>query len=322
MLVIDSFAMTDSGDSSYRGNVLDKILLCVGLGVGHSLFLWHYVLAINFCFSDGQPPQTANYYLSALPYVLLKGVAEGVVWCMFVIPLLYNRPLKSSGIRLGITLGCVTLLQPFLAFAFAPIIEWYGIAIILSVPTAAVLLASAFMRLLTSPCRNLCANCSAELGDEFGVCRTCGDTTQHRRRSKQVKRIAQAGFAIVMGFVPLYWMSLRHTFGFSAFDFMIGIGQGALVIRFESLDTFGFFWWDFTFAPTTGFVNWPIATSQIAFIPLWIIAVPLFGACGVVWKWSKRQPEGYCQRCGYDLRELPCGRCPECGEPFVVGSTG
>ena len=30
----------------------------------------------------------------------------------------------------------------------------------------------------------------------------------------------------------------------------------------------------------------------------------------------RRWPEGHCQSCGYGLRGLRIGRCPECGEPF------
>jgi hypothetical protein len=55
-----------------------------------------------------------------------------------------------------------------------------------------------------------------------------------------------------------------------------------------------------------------------------IASVWLLGAG--VWLWRTRQAtrrmvealraEGICVRCGYDLRELPEPRCPECGTPF------
>ena len=51
-------------------------------------------------------------------------------------------------------------------------------------------------------------------------------------------------------------------------------------------------------------------------VPHWFLALLLAAAPTVfVAKWLRRRrfPEGYCQRCGYDLRASPdC--CPECGQ--------
>ena len=51
-----------------------------------------------------------------------------------------------------------------------------------------------------------------------------------------------------------------------------------------------------------------------AFVPIWMVAVPLGGA--IIWSWRREAalPGDPCSRCGYDRSGLTAGSvCPECG---------
>lgn len=52
----------------------------------------------------------------------------------------------------------------------------------------------------------------------------------------------------------------------------------------------------------------------VAMCPLWPVAVLGGGVAGMLW-WRTRRVvmPGHCAGCGYDLRGLGGGRCPECG---------
>lgn len=57
----------------------------------------------------------------------------------------------------------------------------------------------------------------------------------------------------------------------------------------------------------------------VAMCPLWPMAVLGGGVAGVLW-WRTRRVvlPGHCAGCGYDLRGLGGGRCPECGAAGLV----
>ena len=53
-------------------------------------------------------------------------------------------------------------------------------------------------------------------------------------------------------------------------------------------------------------------------IPLWVIALPVAVAWGII-RWRRRPiPHGHCSRCGYDLTGNTSGTCSECGERAAV----
>jgi hypothetical protein len=56
-------------------------------------------------------------------------------------------------------------------------------------------------------------------------------------------------------------------------------------------------------------------------LPLWMPLIPV--GVWVAWVvravWRTRRPRPHaCPKCGYDLRGLPTGRCPECGTPASI----
>jgi hypothetical protein len=51
----------------------------------------------------------------------------------------------------------------------------------------------------------------------------------------------------------------------------------------------------------------------VVFVPLWPWAILFAGSGLVLWKLSRNQRAGHCKACGYDLRGVRAGPCPECG---------
>lgn len=57
-------------------------------------------------------------------------------------------------------------------------------------------------------------------------------------------------------------------------------------------------------------------------VPYWLIVAPVSGMTALLWLLTRRRPiAGRCHRCGYDLRGIPPGFCPECGTPLPGEST-
>jgi hypothetical protein len=63
----------------------------------------------------------------------------------------------------------------------------------------------------------------------------------------------------------------------------------------------------------------PLFTLTVVYLPLWPWALLTIGvAGGLSWRWMRRVEPGHCGACGYDLRGLPAGRCPECGRAGMI----
>ncbi len=55
-------------------------------------------------------------------------------------------------------------------------------------------------------------------------------------------------------------------------------------------------------------------TLDVVFVPIWTWAAALTGASAFLfWHGRRIVAPGHCRGCGYNLRGLPAGRCPECG---------
>lgn len=61
-----------------------------------------------------------------------------------------------------------------------------------------------------------------------------------------------------------------------------------------------------------------LAVVHIPMWPGWMLAAS--GIAGLLWKTRPSVVPGHCAACGYDLRRVPAGRCPECGTGFNAGS--
>ncbi len=58
---------------------------------------------------------------------------------------------------------------------------------------------------------------------------------------------------------------------------------------------------------------------RVVNVPLWQLLLVFLIAGGVSWRIAARMfPIGHCGACGYDLRGLGSGKCPECGEGFLA----
>ena len=80
-------------------------------------------------------------------------------------------------------------------------------------------------------------------------------------------------------------------------------------------DAGGVFWADMVSDPRPMFQ--PYVHLRMFAIQCWLVAV-ITGLLPALWIalacWPAHPGEGYCRRCGYDLRATPT-RCPECGTP-------
>jgi len=47
-------------------------------------------------------------------------------------------------------------------------------------------------------------------------------------------------------------------------------------------------------------------------IPHWLTNLVTWSLFFILWRKSRKHPEGHCQGCGYDLTANTSGRCPEC----------
>ena len=65
-------------------------------------------------------------------------------------------------------------------------------------------------------------------------------------------------------------------------------------------------WWRAPAFTSYGF-GWAVV------VPHWFTNLIAWTAFIVLWRKTRRHPEGHCQACGYDLRENVSGTCPECG---------
>ena len=52
-----------------------------------------------------------------------------------------------------------------------------------------------------------------------------------------------------------------------------------------------------------------------AVIPMWMVASPIWIVSACLWLRRRRPKRGYCDVCGYCLKDNRSGVCPECGEP-------
>lgn len=59
---------------------------------------------------------------------------------------------------------------------------------------------------------------------------------------------------------------------------------------------------------TAVFSSWSVR------VPLWIPFLLLASPCAWFWYRHFNRTPGICESCGYDLRGLTAGKCPECGE--------
>jgi len=68
--------------------------------------------------------------------------------------------------------------------------------------------------------------------------------------------------------------------------------------------------------------NAPLVVTALdaLYVPL-VFAMPLLGliAGALIWMGRRRAAPGHCRGCGYDLRGLGGGRCPECGRGGELG---
>ncbi len=62
---------------------------------------------------------------------------------------------------------------------------------------------------------------------------------------------------------------------------------------------------------------------RVVNVPLWQMLLVFLIAGGASWRFAARAlPAGHCKACGYDLRGLGSGKCPECGEGFLARLAG
>jgi hypothetical protein len=156
-----------------------------------------------------------------------------------------------------------------------------------------------------------------------------------RRRTSRF--IMNAGIVVCTFLAGSWGLSARRNMLWSAGDGRLyGLSQGA-----------AFFAWTYTPPPTSpspfgsmpplvlsfeiqprgwiggrpgAGVRWWIGEWKVgpvvrgAWVPLWMPLLPVGAATGLAWLGGRRARPGCCAGCGYDLRGLTGGVCPECGE--------
>lgn len=72
----------------------------------------------------------------------------------------------------------------------------------------------------------------------------------------------------------------------------------------------------------------PVSLTAV-YVPLWLCTASLWMSAGIAWRFARPAAKRTgCPACGYDLRGLPAGRCPECGRVTtsmlrqVIAATG
>jgi len=127
-------------------------------------------------------------------------------------------------------------------------------------------------------------------------------------------------------FCAYYWLSWEYSSGTTSRLYTFTENGGIAIVGFDSsfapinnwqferqIDERGV--WRFRAAALSRTSN----RSSATFIPLAPIAIVFAGLAIVGFK-SFKHPLGHCRKCGYDLRSLPPGKCPECGDASVEQS--
>lgn len=91
------------------------------------------------------------------------------------------------------------------------------------------------------------------------------------------------------------------------------IGIPAMPGLFHIRSSFGFEW------PVFDFRN----SMMIVIVPYWLLlSISAIPTAILVYRDRRKIPPGHCRTCGYDLRSITSGRCPECGTSTgVTGET-
>ena len=157
----------------------------------------------------------------------------------------------------------------------------------------------------------------------------------HRYRVLRIALLALCGFFLLVWMVSARWAvvheSADHTVEPSWVRF-ISLSEGAIKcstwtgkrsdMQITMIPTPG--WSAHTQSWSPG-LEWPkmqdgqmilsgfVVQVRSVSLPLWLpLAIAAMVTAGV-WVRGRKHPPGHCARCGYDLREIESGRCPECG---------
>lgn len=145
------------------------------------------------------------------------------------------------------------------------------------------------------------------------------------------RRIA-ATAALLVGIPTILSIFITLEFADARGGITGGVGGGVLYIQIEvnSMDTRSrrpFEWWTTTHSAKldTRPLRWPVRTARpyidgtfrdilIIDLRLWVIALAAAGVALGVWLIGRRYRDpAKCPDCGYDIRGLTSGTCPECG---------
>lgn len=140
--------------------------------------------------------------------------------------------------------------------------------------------------------------------------------------------------AIVIGIPAILSLFITLEFSDSRAATAGGLGSGTLYIQFEvdSPVKRSRINWDVTMhGPKldTRPLGWPLRTTRLNFngtfvnvliidLRLWVLALAAMSVFIGAWLVGRRQRDpAKCPDCGYDLRGLAGGTCPECGAPVA-----